>query len=532
MELHLLVAERVPVPKSDPRSRFQKLIELWRDHSNAINRRLCGVKLLKADDKSLAEVVDVLRLHTVHDVEVRQFVPKTDLFSSEAFEASAFTDKFRVDFWPCVLDGKQHPHVSFRYRLVMDVISSDDDTIICELQVFADGGEREVTWMRDFAFTSLLRWLKNIRLEGTVIETHRLVGISEFSRTYRHLKENFGRQIASKWRERTDPRKFVFEDCAIAAYLIELWRIRRLNPRYFCDIGCGNGLLVHLLCTQKFSGCGIDVRRRKIWDDFTGADLRERSLNPEEDVLDGADFLIGNHSDELTPWIPVLAARSRCGFFLLPCCPFDFYGRYVKKTKANDGNSCYGSYLLYIRSICERLGYEVEEDRLKIPSTKRRCFIGLVPGGGLPSNIEEVIKELLSERKSNTFVARPKVERVRNCSQVPTDLRQQLTFRIFSYLLSIDTNQSRGGVLPLPKAADLLSATEKEQLKDSHGGLQTFLKNQHQVFKVAGGSVSIRDWATEGMRRVDGKTKIAACWFKLYHPDGCPLSNELCSFAH
>uniref|UniRef100_A0A915C7H9 tRNA (uracil-O(2)-)-methyltransferase n=1 Tax=Parascaris univalens TaxID=6257 RepID=A0A915C7H9_PARUN len=402
--------------------------------------------------------------------------------------------------------------------------------------VSADGYEHEVIWMRDFAFTSLLRWLRNIRLEGTVIETHRLVGINEFSRTYRDLKENFGRQIASKWRERTDPRKFVFEDCAIAAYLIELWRVRRLSPRYFCDVGCGNGLLVHLLRTQKFSGYGIDIRRRNIWDDFAGADLRECSLNPEKDVLDGADFLIGNHSDELTPWIPVLAARSRCGFFLLPCCPFDFYGRYVKKTKAKNGNSCYGSYFLYIRSICERLGFEVEEDRLKIPSTKRRCLIGLVPGSGLLSNTEEVIKELLSEGKSNIFVARPKVERVRNCSQIPTDLRQQMTLRIFNHLLSIDTDQSsewsRGGVLPLPRAADLLSATEKEQLKDSHGGLQTFLKNQHQVFKVAGGSVSIRDWATEGVRRVDGKTKISACWFKLYHPNGCPLSNELCSFAH
>lgn len=62
-----------------------------------------------------------------------------------------------------------------------------------------------------------------------------------------------------------------------------------------------------------------------------------------------------------------------------------------------------------------------------------------------------------------------------------------------------------------------------------NGPLQIILKG---IFKVAGGSVSIRDWATEGMRRVDGKTKIAACWFKLYHPDGCPLSNELCSFAH
>lgn len=89
-----------------------QLIELWRDHSNAINRRLCGVKLLKADDKSLAEVVDVLRLHTVHDVEVRQFVPKTDLFSSEAFEASAFTG---WDFFECPQIAEKMEIVRGRY---------------------------------------------------------------------------------------------------------------------------------------------------------------------------------------------------------------------------------------------------------------------------------------------------------------------------------------------------------------------------------------------------------------------------------
>lgn len=38
--------------------------------------------------------------------------------------------------------------------------------------------------------------------------------------------------------------------------------------------------------------------------------LQVASLTPSEQTLfPEADWLIGNHSDELTPWIPVMAAR-------------------------------------------------------------------------------------------------------------------------------------------------------------------------------------------------------------------------------
>lgn len=59
----------------------------------------------------------------------------------------------------------------------------------------------------------------------------------------------------------------------------------------------------------QINGYGIDLRQRKIWTRFVGTDLREKTLNPEEDLLSDSDFLIGNHTDELTPWIPVMAAR-------------------------------------------------------------------------------------------------------------------------------------------------------------------------------------------------------------------------------
>lgn len=41
----------------------------------------------------------------------------------------------------------------------------------------------------------------------------------------------------------------------------------------------------------------------------------------EAGPFDEGMFLIGNHSDELTPWIPILASLTRDGRFLnIPCC--------------------------------------------------------------------------------------------------------------------------------------------------------------------------------------------------------------------
>ena len=61
--------------------------------------------------------------------------------------------------------------------------------------------------------------------------------------------------------------------------------------------------------------------------------LQVGTVSPSADTTyPGSDWLIGNHSDELTPWIPVMAAATgpdTC-FFLLPCCPWDFYSKYQR----------------------------------------------------------------------------------------------------------------------------------------------------------------------------------------------------------
>ena len=89
--------------------------------------------------------------------------------------------------------------------------------------------------------------------------------------------------------------------------------------------------------------------------------MQVRTVIPSPETLyPEFDWLIGNHSDELTPWIPLLAAQSsvKCNFFLLPCCFFDFWAKYQRK---NSSNSQYTEYIEYIGSICEQCGFDVSD---------------------------------------------------------------------------------------------------------------------------------------------------------------------------
>jgi tRNASer (uridine44-2'-O)-methyltransferase len=179
------------------------------------------------------------------------------------------------------------------------------------------------------------------------------------------------------WPEATDPHKFVYEDIAIATYLILLWEKEReecglTKKQTFIDLGCGNGLLVYLITSEGYTGKGIDLRRRKIWGYYGDrADLEVVSLTPSDlTVFPQFDWLIGNHSDELTPWIPLMAARSsyQTHYFVLPCCPHDFDSKF---RRPDTTKSQYSSYLDYIRLIGETVGFRVQEDTLRIPSSKR-----------------------------------------------------------------------------------------------------------------------------------------------------------------
>ena len=66
------------------------------------------------------------------------------------------------------------------------------------------------------------------------------------------------------------------------------------------DIGCGNGLLTHILTTEGYTGFGMDIAKRKIWDAFgAGTDLREEAVDVKTAVFPDKDWIISNHGDEV-----------------------------------------------------------------------------------------------------------------------------------------------------------------------------------------------------------------------------------------
>lgn len=106
-------------------------------------------------------------------------------------------------------------------------------------------------------------------------------------------------------------------------------------------------------------------------------ELIAEALIPNHVTFPEIDWLIGNHSDELTPWIPYIASKCPnnrylfsacvmccmmcptnvvvvyyaffldflCTFFVLPCCFFDFEGRF---TQHDEKLGRYHTYLQYI----------------------------------------------------------------------------------------------------------------------------------------------------------------------------------------
>lgn len=134
-----------------------------------------------------------------------------------------------------------------------------------------------------------------------------LIPQKRYQDTYTRLKTTYGRYLSENWVEVTDPGKHVFEDIAIAAFLIELWRDMYAAPPPplqqqqqqqhtllqptnistqetsssssststnlppfpgFIDIGCGNGLLTYILLSEGYEGSGFDARQRKTWTIF------------------------------------------------------------------------------------------------------------------------------------------------------------------------------------------------------------------------------------------------------------------------
>lgn len=395
----------------------------------------------------------------------------------------------------------------------------------------------------------------------STIESHHLIDSEVFNETYARLKEKYGKKLEEGWSESTDPKKFIYEDIAIASYLIVLWSQERNENgveqlQSFVDLGCGNGLLVYILTQENHRGYGIDLRKRKIWSQFPPTtDLREIAVVPsDESLFADVDWVIGNHSDELSPWIPVISARSSftSRYFLLPCCAFEFSGA---KFQRRDGTkSQYLSFVDYLTTISEICGFsETKIDRLKIPSTKRICLVG-TKRSYEESNFKLQCQQIQafidnsntqqgsSDKWSESFIPREKTEPVKNCSKIDKSLSESIVKMIFEKLLAIETTCDEfpewncGGQLTIREAVGLVSSDDLKQLKKECGGLQTLLRNKHQIFKIFGGAIRIRLPTRLSERSFTEKSrrrqvvKSSDCYFHKYY--SCPLEESECCYKH
>lgn len=270
----------------------------------------------------------------------------------------------------------------------------------------------------------------------------------------------------------------------------------------------------------------------------------------------------------MTPWIPVIAARSsyKCRFFLLPCCAHEFDGRKFQRPSA--GNSQYLEYLKYIKSVCEGCGFITQLDKLRIPSTKRTCLIGetrnypeektneqddkiecIINARAVKKLNDKKINEKSDDKWSKDFKPRDVVERVRNCTQIDRNIVNEIVDLVKTELLVKknlinrefdDKKWNAGGQLELNKIAKIVPSDLLKKLKNECGGLQTLLKNHSHIFQVRSGIVQFKIPGCEdnfnknnnkrGKHNSILKTKL--CWFFNNHPDGCLASDEKCKFIH
>ncbi|KAK7041982.1 tRNA methyltransferase 44, partial [Halocaridina rubra] len=248
------------------------------------------------------------------------------------------------------------------------------------------------------------------------------------------------------------------------------------------------------------------------------------------------DWLIGNHSDELTPWLPVIAAKSKysTSFFVIPCCAHDFDCKYKRR---DAGISQYADYISYIKEIGEVCGFQMWEDKLRIPSTKRVCLIGQermhneYETSHILTNIDNFVRNrnevnaklsLNGESKdgfspedfhhtrddgalwSSNFKARDRLQPVRNCTWLTEDTKRDIINTVVNILLEkkhiveVETGclpyvvWDQGGRMNLGTLAKRLGQQQLSALKKECGGLQTLLRNHKNIFSIANGDVGLQ----------------------------------------
>jgi len=111
---------------------------------------------------------------------------------------------------------------------------------------------------------------------------------------------------------------------------------------------------------------------------YSSASLLESSQVCTTEEFPENTFIIGNHSDELTCWIPLLGYP----FMVIPCCSHALSGAKIrysprKQQKSNQlqNVSTYGALVDHTEDLAKQMGWIVEKEMLRIPSTRNAAII-------------------------------------------------------------------------------------------------------------------------------------------------------------
>lgn len=176
-------------------------------------------------------------------------------------------------------------------------------------------------------------------------------------------------------------------------------------------------------------------------------------------IFPNGTFIISNHADELTPWTPLLASITSSPFLAIPCCSHNlsglrfrapsvfnnnsadtlapsYFAAHIKKSKSiaiavacsdneiiygqgseqgdlKDLNaksrakqpSAYSSLCDWVAHLAARVGYKVEREMLRLPSTRN---VGIVGRAGIPEFEDESldvrrarVAEIVSKEKAD-----------------------------------------------------------------------------------------------------------------------------------
>lgn len=561
---------------------------------------------------------------------------------------------FNVD----VKQDENSGHVQINIRngsddiaFALKLIDDDDETKSCDKENFhlelsfpslgpTENGKESQLWLKNVFKNKFERWIRQQRKQNIEIIDNKLKGkwkeeeksqnssyvdnhdnkkfegsirnisVENYCENYNRLKQKYVQPLMRIWTtiENTDPIKFIYEDIAIAAYLITLWQEEmekfdsiQQRKQTFADIGCGNGLLVYILTQEEYDGYGVDLRRRNIWNQYNNDNQQKkvRLIEMKIDLfeyetsidfgLPHCDWIIGNHSDELTPWILYMAAmqNTQTRVFLLPCCCYNLDGFKFQRTTEPSTKSQYQCYIDFLERLSYQFGFaRCQRDKLRIPSTKRICLIctgrtysmSLISNNNInddgdqnfsKQNDKSIESEWQQKRrqivrnslqKQNDPNQRKRLretkEPVRNCTRIDQNIKQEIISRLSNALISLANNEKDpydGSSLSFQEAIDLLDSNNpnndsddkdriRKHMKNQCGGLQTFIRNHKFIFTIRNGRIQFQ--TIEYLRIcnqniVDNnqndvqmmKTK-KDCWFYQNHPRGCPLSANECRFRH